>query len=113
MEADRYRHILFFRVWFLPLGLYAVIHLRNETNTPTFKAALLTVLITFAGIIALAARLIPYGGGYVATKWAARALVRTFQMENPDIRFFELRPGAVDTYFAGSKPRKAQGAGLS
>ena len=57
MEADRYRHILFFMVWFLLLELYAVIHLRNETNTPTFKAALLTVLITFAGIVVLAARI--------------------------------------------------------
>lgn len=54
----------------------------------------------------VSARLIPYGGGYVATKWAARALVRTFQMENPDVRFFEVRPGAVDTYFGGSKPGK-------
>ena len=59
----------------------------------------------------VSARFIPYGGGYVSTKWAARALVRTFQIENPDVRFFELRPGAVDTYFAGSKPGKPKEQG--
>nr|3L77_A Chain A, Short-chain alcohol dehydrogenase [Thermococcus sibiricus MM 739] len=59
----------------------------------------------------VSARLIPYGGGYVSTKWAARALVRTFQIENPDVRFFELRPGAVDTYFGGSKPGKPKEKG--
>jgi 3-oxoacyl-[acyl-carrier protein] reductase len=60
----------------------------------------------------VSARLIPYGGSYVATKWAARALVRTFQMENPDVRFFEVRPGAVDTYFGGSKPGKPKEHGF-
>ncbi|AFN04500.1 NAD(P)-dependent oxidoreductase [Pyrococcus furiosus DSM 3638] len=59
----------------------------------------------------VSARLLPYGGGYVATKWAARALVRTFQIENPDVRFFELRPGAVDTYFGGSKAGKPKEQG--
>ncbi|AJC72678.1 hypothetical protein X802_02920 [Thermococcus guaymasensis DSM 11113] len=31
--------------------------LRNETDTPTFKAALFTVFIAFAGIVALAAKI--------------------------------------------------------
>ncbi|MBX9721179.1 MAG: SDR family oxidoreductase [Candidatus Obscuribacterales bacterium] len=42
------------------------------------------------------------GGIYTATKFALRALTRTFQQENPDLRFLELRPGAIDTNFAGS-----------
>jgi len=53
----RYRGILFFMVWFFLLGLYALVALRNETNTPTFKAALLTVFIAFAGIVALAVKI--------------------------------------------------------
>ena len=44
-------------VWFFLLGLYALVALRNETNTPTFKAALLTVFIAFAGIVALAVKI--------------------------------------------------------
>ncbi|MCD6524317.1 MAG: hypothetical protein J7K48_04890 [Thermococcus sp.] len=53
----RYRGVLFFMVWFFLLGLYALIMLRNETDTPTFKAALLTVFIAFAGIVALAVKI--------------------------------------------------------
>ncbi|MBP1912825.1 SDR family oxidoreductase [Thermococcus stetteri] len=60
----------------------------------------------------VSARVFPGGGAYVATKWAARALVRTFQMENPEVRFLELRPGAVDTYFAGSGPGKPKEHGF-
>lgn len=56
----------------------------------------------------VSARLIPGAGAYVATKWAARALVRTFQMENPEVRFMELRPGAVDTYFYGKPGRRIE-----
>lgn len=29
-------------------------------------------------------------------------MVPTFQLENPELRFLELRPGAIDTFFAGS-----------
>ncbi|WP_048147880.1 SDR family oxidoreductase [Palaeococcus ferrophilus] len=60
----------------------------------------------------VSARVFPDGGAYVATKWAARALVRTFQLENPEVRFLELRPGAVDTYFAGSRPGKPKEHGF-
>lgn len=49
-------------------------------------------------------RVFPNGGVYCASKFALRALTRTFQMENPDIRVLELRPGAIDTYFANSVP---------
>lgn len=49
-------------------------------------------------------RVFPHGGPYCATKFALRALSRTLQMENPDIRVLELRPGAIDTYFANSVP---------
>ncbi|HVR99347.1 MAG TPA: SDR family NAD(P)-dependent oxidoreductase [Thermoanaerobaculia bacterium] len=49
-------------------------------------------------------RTFPTGGSYTASKFALRALTRTLQQENPDLRVLELRPGAVDTYFAGSTP---------
>jgi 3-oxoacyl-[acyl-carrier protein] reductase len=49
-------------------------------------------------------RTFPTGGSYTASKFALRALSRTFQQENPELRVLELRPGAVDTWFAGSTP---------
>ena len=49
-------------------------------------------------------RTFPTGGSYTASKFALRALARTFQQENPELRVLELRPGAVDTWFAGSTP---------
>jgi NADP-dependent 3-hydroxy acid dehydrogenase YdfG len=49
-------------------------------------------------------RTFPTGGSYAASKFALRALTRTFQQENPELRVLELRPGAVDTWFAGSTP---------
>jgi 3-oxoacyl-[acyl-carrier protein] reductase len=47
-------------------------------------------------------RTFPTGGPYTASKFALRALARTLQQENPELRVLELRPGAVDTWFAGS-----------
>jgi NADP-dependent 3-hydroxy acid dehydrogenase YdfG len=47
-------------------------------------------------------RTFPNGGAYTASKFALRALTRTLQQENPGLRVLELRPGAVDTFFAGS-----------
>jgi 3-oxoacyl-[acyl-carrier protein] reductase len=47
-------------------------------------------------------RTFPNGGPYTAYKFALRALTRTLQQENPELRVLELRPGAVDTFFAGS-----------
>ena len=49
-------------------------------------------------------RTFPTGGSYAASKFALRALTRTLQQEHPDLRVLELRPGAVDTWFAGSTP---------
>jgi 3-oxoacyl-[acyl-carrier protein] reductase len=49
-------------------------------------------------------RTFPTGGLYTASKFAVRALARTLQQENPELRVLELRPGAVDTSFAGSTP---------
>ncbi|HEX7182860.1 MAG TPA: SDR family NAD(P)-dependent oxidoreductase [Thermoanaerobaculia bacterium] len=49
-------------------------------------------------------RTFPTGGSYTASKFALRALSRTLQQENPELRVLELRPGAVDTHFAGSTP---------
>ncbi len=47
-------------------------------------------------------RTFPTGGPYTASKFALRAFARTLQQENPELRVLELRPGAVDTWFAGS-----------
>jgi 3-oxoacyl-[acyl-carrier protein] reductase len=52
-------------------------------------------------------RTFPTGGLYTASKFAVRALARTLQQENPELRVLELRPGAVDTSFAGSTPGAA------
>jgi 3-oxoacyl-[acyl-carrier protein] reductase len=52
----------------------------------------------------ISTRTFPTGGSYTASKFALRALTRTFQQENPELRVLELRPGAVDTSFAGSTP---------
>jgi 3-oxoacyl-[acyl-carrier protein] reductase len=49
-------------------------------------------------------RTFPNGGPYTASKFALRALARTLQQENPELRVLELRPGATDTSFAGSTP---------
>lgn len=49
-------------------------------------------------------RTFPTGGAYTASKFALRALARTLQQENPELHVLELRPGAVDTSFAGSTP---------
>lgn len=55
-------------------------------------------------------RVFPGGGPYVATKFAARALARTFQQEHPSLRVCELRPGATATHFAGNHPdRRGEG----
>lgn len=56
----------------------------------------------------ISTRLIPGSGAYVASKWAARAILRTFQIENPEVRFLELRPGAVDTHFYGKPGRRRE-----
>lgn len=52
----------------------------------------------------VSARTFPTGGIYTASKFALRALTRTLQQENPELRVLELRPGATDTSFAGSSP---------
>ncbi|HEX4960246.1 MAG TPA: SDR family oxidoreductase [Thermoanaerobaculia bacterium] len=44
------------------------------------------------------------GGPNSASKFALRALARTLQRENLELRATELRPGATDTSFAGSTP---------
>ncbi|MCA6214816.1 SDR family oxidoreductase [Thermococcus bergensis] len=52
--------------------------------------------------------ILPNAGAYVASKWASRALTKTFQAENPEVKFIELRPGMVDTYFYGRPGRKIE-----
>jgi 3-oxoacyl-[acyl-carrier protein] reductase len=75
-------------------------------------AAFLPALKESRGLILMVSsdvstRTFPTGGSYAASKFALRALARTFQQENPELRVLELRPGAVDTYFAGSTPGAA------
>jgi 3-oxoacyl-[acyl-carrier protein] reductase len=70
-------------------------------------AAFLPRLKAARGMVAMVSsdvstRTFPTGGPYTASKFALRALTRTLQQENPELRVLELRPGAVDTFFAGS-----------
>lgn len=68
---------------------------------PELKASRGTVVMVSSDA---STRIFPTGGPYAASKFAVRALARTLQQENPDLRVLELRPGAVDTSFAGSTP---------
>ncbi|HXU33536.1 MAG TPA: SDR family oxidoreductase [Thermoanaerobaculia bacterium] len=69
--------------------------------------AFLPALEAAGGMVAMissdvSTRTFPNGGAYTATKFALRALARTLQQEHPNLRVLELRPGATDTFFAGS-----------
>lgn len=69
--------------------------------------AFLPALEAAGGMVAMissdvSTRTFPNGGAYTATKFALRALSRTLQQEHSNLRVLELRPGATDTYFAGS-----------
>lgn len=68
---------------------------------PQLKAARGWVMMISSDV---STRTFPTGGPYAASKFALRALARTLQQENPELRVLELRPGAVDTHFAGSTP---------
>jgi len=68
---------------------------------PQLKAARGLVLMVSSDV---STRTFPTGGPYTASKFALRALARTLQQENPELRVMELRPGATDTSFAGSTP---------
>jgi 3-oxoacyl-[acyl-carrier protein] reductase len=52
----------------------------------------------------VSARVFAGGAGYVASKHAARAISRTFQLEHPDLRVCELRPGSTVTAFGDRDP---------
>lgn len=69
--------------------------------------AFLPALEAAGGMVAMissdvSTRTFPNGGAYTATKFALRAISRTLQQEHPNLRVLELRPGATDTFFAGS-----------
>jgi 3-oxoacyl-[acyl-carrier protein] reductase len=66
---------------------------------PLLKAARGQVVMVSSDV---STRTFANGGPYTASKFALRALTRTLQQENPELRVLELRPGAVDTFFAGS-----------
>ena len=68
---------------------------------PQLKAARGLVFMISSDV---STRTFPTGGPYTASKFALRALARTLQQENPELRVMELRPGATDTSFAGSTP---------
>lgn len=68
---------------------------------PQLKAARGLVFMVSSDV---STRTFPTGGPYTASKFALRALARTLQQENPELRVMELRPGATDTSFAGSTP---------
>lgn len=68
---------------------------------PQLKAARGQVFMISSDV---STRTFPTGGPYTASKFALRALTRTLQQENPELKVLELRPGAVDTSFAGSTP---------
>ncbi|HKV09060.1 MAG TPA: SDR family NAD(P)-dependent oxidoreductase, partial [Thermoanaerobaculia bacterium] len=68
---------------------------------PQLKAARGQVFMISSDV---STRTFPTGGPYTASKFALRALTRTLQQENPELRVLELRPGATDTSFAGSTP---------
>ena len=71
---------------------------------PWLKESRGLVVMVFSDV---STRTFPTGGSYTASKFAVRALTRTLQQENPELRVLELRPGAVDTSFAGSTPGAA------
>lgn len=68
---------------------------------PALQASRGTVVMVSSDV---STRTFPTGGAYTASKFALRALARTLQQENPELAVLELRPGAVDTSFAGSTP---------
>jgi len=81
----------------------------NVLGAWAVAVAFLAALKESRGMVAMVSsdvstRTFPTGGAYTASKFALRALARTLQQENPEIRVLELRPGAVDTSFAGSTP---------
>jgi 3-oxoacyl-[acyl-carrier protein] reductase len=68
--------------------------------TPALQAASAGMAVVVSSDVS--ARVFPGGGPYTATKHAVRALARTYQLEQPELRVLELRPGSVDTAFAGT-----------
>lgn len=74
---------------------------------PAIKASAGLVVMVSSDV---STRTFATGGPYTATKFALRAMMRTWQQENPELRFFELRPGATDTNFAGT-PQGTRGEG--
>lgn len=56
-KPDHYRPVLFFMVWFFLLSVYATIGLRDESNTASFKAALLAAFLSLLGIVGLAVKI--------------------------------------------------------
>jgi len=69
---------------------------------PQLKAARGQVVMVSSDV---STRTFPNGGPYTASKFALRALTRTLQQENPELRVLELRP-APSTPFSPARPRE-------
>jgi 3-oxoacyl-[acyl-carrier protein] reductase len=72
-----------------------------QAFTPALRAATAGMAVVVSSDVST--RVFPEGGPYAATKHAVRALARTYQQEQPDLRVLELRPGATDTHFGGTE----------
>ena len=79
-----------------------------QAFTPALRAAEAGTAVVVSSDVST--RVFPGGGPYSATKHAVRALTRTYQQEQPDLRVLELRPGATDTHFGDTEEGDA-GAG--
>lgn len=77
------------------------VFLTLQAFTPTLRRAESGLAVVISSDVST--RVFPGGGPYCATKHAVRALSRAFQMEQPELRVLELRPGATDTHFGGTR----------
>lgn len=111
------------------IGVFAPVVDADPADVAAMLAVNVTGLLTTLGVFAadleaapgrglvitvtsdVSARVFAGGAGYVASKHAARAVSRTFQLEHPQLRVCELRPGSVRTAFAGADPDRPRGDG--
>jgi 3-oxoacyl-[acyl-carrier protein] reductase len=77
------------------------VFLTLQAFTPALREAASGLAVVVSSDVST--RVFPGGGPYAATKYAVRALSRAFQMEQPDLRVLELRPGATDTHFGDTR----------
>lgn len=76
------------------------VFLTLQEFTPALRAAGAGLAVVVTSDVST--RVFADGGPYCATKFAARALARAYQQEQPELRVLELRPGAIDTAFGAT-----------